>query len=608
MLRRPVHTVYRSALRGADRMRAVLGGDTTDLIVLGALVGVITGLVAVVFVWLVHAIGMAVWPGHPTMDPGHAGETVSSPLLDLFGGELPPAYALLVVPVGMLLVSWFTRAVAPEAAGHGVPEVMEAIAQRGGRMQAKVGWVKVLASSVNIGLGGSVGKEGPIVQVGAAFGSAIGRVFLVRRRRLRTLVGCGAAAGIAAVFNAPIGGVMFALEIIIGSYEVKSFTPIVIASVLGAVTARDFLGDAPAFNVPEQLREGLTMVHGWELLAYAVMGLALGVVSVGFTRGLYKLEDLFAGWSLGPLGKAAVAGLLVGALGMWLPDLLGEGHHAMTRILHSDVAGDSWKILLAIGVIKVLATGLTLGGGGSGGVFAPSLFVGAALGGAFGQLVDALSPVPVGSFGAYALAGMAAVLAGTAHAPLTGILLMFEMSDNYLMILPLMTSAVLSATIAQRLLSDSVYTLKLSRQGIVLRDREDGALLESLRVADAMGPPGETIADTTTFDRIVHRLLRGEQHDFPVVDAEGRMVGALSLDDMREFLRNEHLGSLLLARDCARTVQTLPPNATLLEAFDVFESSDAIELPIVVGDRLVGSLHRTDVLTTYRRALAAATR
>lgn len=591
--RRLLHALHRALLNAAARVSHWLGPEWT-LIGLGALVGVITGAVAVVFVTLVHLIADTVWAGHPTM--GHLGAE-----------PLPEWYPFVVVPVGMVIVSWFTRTFAPDAAGHGVPEVMESIAVKGGRMPGRTGWVKLIASSVNIGLGGSVGKEGPIVQVGSTFGSAVGRFFLVRRRRMRMLVGCGTAAGIAAVFNAPVGGAIFALELVLGSYEVKSFSPILIASVLGAVTSRRFLGDDPSFDIPDALREGLTVATLWELIAYGVLGLLLGVASVGFTRLLYVIEDGFARFKTMPMARAIVAGLAVAGFAALIPEVLGEGHGTMTRMLQGDASAFPWKLLLAMGVIKLVATATTIGGGGSGGVFAPSLFVGAALGGAFGQLVEAVAPVPVGSFGAYALAGMAGVLAGTAHAPLTGILLLFEMSDNYLLILPLMTTSVLAYVVSQRLQNDSIYTLKLTRRGIVLQDHQDTALLRALRVADAMGPPSHVIEDRATFQQIVNVLLASDRHDYPVVDGDGQLLGALSLDDVREFLRDDTLNNLITARDCVHPTRTLVPQDTLLEALEAFDDGDAYEIPVVMGNRLVGSLRRADVLRLYRKKLVERT-
>jgi len=581
--RRLLHRSHRAVLRVAARIQRLLGGEGPMLIVLGALAGVVAGFAAVLFVWSVDFVNSAVWGWS-------LGGRHDVPSQVLAGGEhagkLPDWYPLLVVPVGLLLVIAIVRRFAPPAAGHGVPEVMQAVALRSGLMKGRVGVVKLVASSINIGLGGSVGKEGPIVQVGASFASALSRLFVVRGRNMRTLVGCGAAAGIAAVFNAPIGGVMFALEIIIGSYNLSSFSPVLIASVAGAVTSRTLLGTEPVFAIPDELKQGLSISSTYEFGAYVLMGLLFGVAAVGFNRTLLAIEDRAASWRAPIVIKALAAGLLVGALGMNLPQLLGEGHHSMTNVLTDPPASWPWLLLAALAVLKTVATGVTLAGGGSGGVFAPSLFVGAMLGALFGQLMNELFPGQVGAMGGYALVGMAALLAGSAHAPLTAVLLLFEMSDNYQVILPLMTASVLSTVVSQRLMPDSIYTVGLSRRGIVLRDHEDATLLRRLRVSDAMQPPVSAIADTTTFDRVVRQVL--------------------SLDDLREFLREEDLDHLILARDCARPTITLRPQDTLLHALESLDQHSIHDVPVVSGDRLVGSLRRGDVLRTYRRALTAA--
>ncbi len=592
------HRLRRMLLKALDRIEPLVGGEATTLVALGALIGLVTGGLAVVFVYLLRIIDGLVWDH-------------SLPDLHRFSHESPLAvadvdtftrfYPLVIVPVGMLLVVWFVRRFAPSAAGHGVPEVMEAVATRSGRISGRVGWVKLLASSANIGMGGSLGKEGPVVQVGSALGSVFGQFFSVKRTHMRTLVGCGAAAGIAAVFNAPIGGVLFALEIIIGTYSLSSFSPIVIASVVGAVTARSILGDQPAFFIPEALHDVLTVLTPWELGAYVVLGLGAGLLSVGFTRLLYGVEDLFDGWRTHWALRAGTAGLIVGGMGVYLPQILGEGHGTMSDLLLGTAL--PWTLLLTLALLKTLATAVTLGGGGSGGVFMPSLFVGAMVGAAFGQGMEALFPGAVAPTGAYALAGMAALLAGTAHAPLTGILLLFEMSDNYLLILPLMTASVLATMVSRGMLKDSVYTLKLSRRGIFVNERPDTALLRRLHVADAMRPPAETILESARFNEIVEHLLGSRQHDFPVVDADDHLMGALSLDDLREFIREEHLRQILVARDCVHPIDTLAPQSTLLAAFETFERDNVYEVPVISRGRVVGSLRRRDVLAAYGRAL-----
>lgn len=595
---RPFHRVRYALLVALARVRNPLGGEPTILIVLGALVGVAAGLGAVLFVRLLYAISTLAWSGALAFRDVVPQDGVAA---------RGPLGTIGLVVLGILLASWIARRFAPDAAGHGVPEVMTAVAERSGHMRGRVGWVKLVASAVNVGLGGSAGKEGPIVQVGSAFGSAIGRFFAVRGPALRTLVSCGAAAGIAAIFRAPIGGVMFALEIIVGGFHLGAFSPIVIASVAGSITARRFMGTEPMFDIPDSLREGLTMVTPWEIVAYALLGIVGGVASVAFTRALYAIEDGARASRLPPAAKAVVAGVVVGGLGVVLPQVLGEGHHVMTESLVARAEHLPWTLLLLLAAAKVVATSVTIGGGGSGGVFAPSLFVGAMLGGAFGQGVAHLFPGSVAHFGAYALCGMAALLAGTAHAPMTAILLLFELSDNYLLMLPLMTTAVLSTVVASRLMPASIYTFSLLRRGVRLHGPRDTTLLRRVRVADAMRPPTETVPDVATFDEVVRILLQSDKHDFPVVDGTGSLIGALSLDVVREFLREEGLAQLLIARECTRPIETITPQATLLDALALLDRETVYEIPVVQhtvdGPQLIGSLARRDVLRAYHEAL-----
>ncbi len=275
---------------------------------------------------------------------------------------------------------WFF---AREAKGHGVPEVMEAVALRGGFIRKRVAVVKALASAMCIASGGSVGREGPIVQIGSAIGSVFGQVLRVSADRMRTLVGCGAAAGIAATFNAPIAGVMFAMEIILGEFGVATFSPIVVSSVMATVISRAHLGNFPAFVVPEY-----SLVSLYEIPLYILLGILAGFVGAGFTTCLYKAEDLFRAVPVPDYAKAAMGGLVIGAVGIFIPHVFGVGYDAIELAIRGNMA---FVLLLSLIFLKIFATSVTIGSGGSGGVFAPSLFIGAMTGGAFGCIAHYLS-------------------------------------------------------------------------------------------------------------------------------------------------------------------------------------------------------------------------
>ncbi len=316
-----------------------------------------------------------------------------------------PWYRIVLVPaLGGLAAGMAIQFLAPEARGHGVSEVMEAIALEGGVIRGRVALVKTLASAFTLGSGGAVGREGPIVQIGAAIASKIGQIFGANSRQLTTLAGCGAAAGIAAIFNAPIAGAIFSLEVILGDFGLAAFAPIVLASVMGTVVAQSQLGNYPSFEAPAYKFESLFI----EVPLFVVLGILAGLLSVAFIRALEHSEDSFArlrAWE--PL-KTAIGGLLVGLIGLAVPHVMGGGYSVMTAALFDRLP---WMLLCSLIVLKLVATCITVGSGGSGGTFAPALFLGVALGGAFGQLIQILLPAHTGSPGAYALVGMGAVLA-----------------------------------------------------------------------------------------------------------------------------------------------------------------------------------------------------
>ncbi|MBW7886371.1 MAG: chloride channel protein, partial [Caldilineaceae bacterium] len=398
------------------------------------LVGLGTGLGAILFIWLLDQITLI--------------RTLATQSVGLVAGTLA-VMALAGLLVGIIVERW-----ASEAKGHGVPEVMEAIAIRGGRIRPRVAAAKVLASSLTIGAGGSAGREGPIVQVGSALGSALGQALRFSEERVRTLVACGAAAGIAATFNAPIAGTIFAMEVILGRFTLRYFGAVVIGAVAASVTSRAVLGDRPAFQVP-----AYALTHIGELLIYAVLGVLSSLLAVLFIRMLYFAEARFDGWRAPMPVKTMLGMLLTGLVALLVPGqgVLGAGLHNIGESIRGDFNFTlSFMLILLTG--KMLATSFTLGSGNSGGVFAPSLFMGAVLGGIVGTIAHTLWPDVAGHPGAYAIVGMAAVFAGAARAPITAVLIVFEMSGDYKLILPLMLATVLSTLLAERIFPESIYT------------------------------------------------------------------------------------------------------------------------------------------------------
>ncbi len=373
--------------------------------------------------------------------------------LDFFGA----AQVLLLPAVGGLIVGPLIWRYAREARGHGVPEVMKAITTGGSRIPIRVAAVKIIASTVTIGSGGTAGREGPMVQIGATLGSSLGQLYNLSSNHLRTLVACGAAGGIAATFNAPIAGAIFSLEVLMGRTS-PAFLLVLLSSVTSSIVSRSLLGNYPAFVVPPY-----ELVSSWEVLLYVPLGLLCAVAAQLFVYSLYKAEEIFEAWKFKPYLKPAIGALAVGVVGTYLPEVFGNGLPTVEKALHASL---TWQILLILFFAEIFCNSATLGSGGSGGVFAPALYIGAMLGGAFGSGVHYLWPASTAGAGAYALVGMAAVFGGAAHAPLSAILILFEMTNDYQIILPLMAATVTSVSLSQRLAKDSIYTLKLRRAGL----------------------------------------------------------------------------------------------------------------------------------------------
>ena len=316
-----------------------------------------------------------------------------------------PWYSKVLIPaIGGLIVGPLVYFFAREAGGHGVPEVMETVALKGGKIRPRVVLVKSFASAICLGSGGSVGREGPIVQIGSAIGSTLGQYFRVSSFTLKTMVGCGAAAGISATFNAPIAGVLFSLEVILGDFGASTFAPIVLSAVTATIISRAVLGDFPAFIVPKY-----ELVSFYEIPIYTLLGVIVGLLSLLFIFLLYRMEDGFEKMGFPPYLKAALGGLLLGIIGIFFPHVFGNGYESIDLSLLGQI---SWYLLFMLIFVKMLATSLTLGSGGSGGVFAPSLFIGAMAGGVLGKIVHGLFPSITASSGAYSLVGMGAMVAG----------------------------------------------------------------------------------------------------------------------------------------------------------------------------------------------------
>ncbi|MFQ5606355.1 MAG: chloride channel protein [Candidatus Zixiibacteriota bacterium] len=508
------------------------------------------------------------------------------------------AWVALVPAIGGLLVAPLVIRFAREAKGHGVPEVMNAVARHRGVIRPRVAVVKTLASAICIGSGGSAGREGPIVQIGSAIGSTIGQWTKMSSDRIKILVGCGAAAGISAVFNAPIAGVLFSLEVILGDFAIKTFSPVLISSVVASALSRYMLGDHPAFDVP-----AYSLVSGWEIPIYAIMGIALGVVAVVYTRTLNWSEDLWDRLDMSPYLKPALGGLFLGLIGLFYPQVFADGYGTIQSALQGNLV---WTLLVALVVLKIIATSLTLGSGSSGGIFAPSLFIGAVAGGAFGFLVNALFPGVTASPGAYALVGMACLVGGATHAPMTAILIIFEMTSDYTIILPLMISVVFATLVAQRIEKLSIYTIKLAKRGIHLRAGKDIDILRSLTVTDAMDEHVAPVPASATIPRIMRHISDSGEAYFMVVDSAGRLTGVLTYGDLHRAMTAEAAYDLIIAQDIATPPLTVTPDDSLEVAQKRMGAQGLSLLPVVDPHdegKILGVIRQESLLQRYNRKL-----
>ncbi len=571
------------------------------LLILSVIVGATTGLVSVFFVKLIFAI----------QDFSYT--SISSALP--FVGK----WIYIIVPVtGGLLVGPLIL-FAKEAKGHGVPEVKQALILRGGRIRPRVAVAKIMASALCIGTGGSAGREGPIIQVGSALGSAIGQILRLSDERIRNLVACGAAAGIAATFNAPIAGVAFAIEVLMCGLQMRAFGNVVIAAVAASVVSRSLIGDSFAFQVPTY-----SMNSPLDIILYLILGLTAAVVGIMFMKMLNYSEDVFDKWKFPQLFKPAVGGVLLGILGLAymnlpglefssdagahggglgtpIPHMYGSGFPFIEAAIQGKAA--LWVLVILI-FIKPLATSFTLGSGNSGGVFAPSLFIGAMLGGTMGHFFSLWFPSIVGNTGAFALVGMAALFSATARAPLTAMLIVFEMSNDYSMILPLMVAGVAASYFSQWLHPESIYTMKLAKRGVRFVEGRDMDIMQGVKISEVMKGRPVTIHKDQFFSDAMALFQEKNLLGFPVLQDGGKLWGILTLQDMHRAQSKENFSSrgLKVSDFAVENPVTVFPDEPIWAAIQKMSPRDLARLPVISRDgtgRLVGLISRSDILRAY---------
>ncbi|MFZ5468226.1 MAG: chloride channel protein [Myxococcota bacterium] len=482
-----------------------------------------------------------------------------------------PWWAKLLAPaVGGLVVGRLLRD-RPETHGHGVPEVVMAVKQERAGLPADGGILKLVASAITIGSGGSAGREGPIVYGGAAFGSAVGQVLGFSRRELSVLLACGAGAGIAASFNAPIAGAIFALEIILREFQLKVFSPIILASVTGTMVGRGVMGSSPMLA-----RLGYQLVSGWEILGYVGLGVVCGLIAFALVRLLHHSERFFSGRFPGVLSpllgrqplwaRAGLGGWVVGLMVLANSAVWGTGHDFVNL---ASVGNLSLTFLVTACALKLLGTAVTIGSGGSGGTFFPATVIGAMAGGAFGTVLHALFPTITAPSGAYAMVGMGGAVAGLTRGPLTGMMMLYELSGNYAIILPLMVTCTIASALCHALVE--------RRAPKVVTDQE---LLRHTPVRALVSRVTPVKPDTRVRE-LVDLLLSSEEGTLPVLDVENRVYGIATLAELREVWRDEQLSRMLNAVDVARKVRPLTAELDLAFALEAMDQHDVDALPVL---------------------------
>ncbi len=535
-------------------------------------IGLVCGILAVGLNWSVHS-------------------------LRLFITELDLGWRAIFFPaLGAGIAIFLVRSLMHDSAGHGVSDVIKAMAMGSEALRRRMIYSRFFGSLLTVGSGGSTGLEGPIVSIGGALGSALGRWLDMNERHKKLLVGYGAAGAVAGIFNAPLTGLIFSLEIIIGEWTYLTILPTIIAAVSATEVSRLIMGNKIAFT---QEIAGFSIAS---LLACFALGALTGIISILFARSLLLWEKFFSKISLHLWIRATIGGLSVGVLGYFMPEVLSEGY-STTQVFLTDTIRPELGFVLLFVLLKFLACGITLGSGGVGGVFAPSLVIGSGVGLAFGMILHLLPLNGVAEDAAFALAGMAGMVAGVMHGPLTGIFLVMEATSGYSMILPLMLTASSAMVVSSFFEIGSVYTQELIKQGSLIKRGTDRYLLHHLNIVDILDKDFITIRENLLLRDFIDEFKKARRNYFPVLNEEKECVGVVFLDDIRPHLFETNLYDLVTMGSVMRNLPVISLNEPISAALDKFETSKVWSLPVVEGDRFLGMLSKSTLFDHYRREL-----
>ncbi len=565
------------------------------MLIIGGIIGILAGLGAIVFHEAIDFIEHLFFhmPGKYFSMENLLGEkTITTSVI-----------LVLIPAVGGLLVGLLSYFFEKGEKGEGIPNVITAVASKGGIIKGSIAIKKIVGSALSIGTGGAGGKEGPIVQIGASIASWFGQILKMSPDRMKIIVGCGAAAGLSAAFNAPLGGAIFAMEIILRTFRAKTFSPIIIASVFATALSRGFLGNEPAFKIAKY-----ELLTNYEFIFYVILGLLSGFVAIYFIKVFYFIEDIFQKFKIKPVYLTpAIGGLMVGLIGLYLPGVYGFSYSAIEQVLSNETT--LW-VLLALMLLKPVATAFTIGSGGNGGTFAPSLFVGAMLGGAFGQIIHLLFPEIPAQPGAYALVGMAGVVAGTTHASLTALIMTFEMTNNYKIILPLMLTIIIATTVSKSILHGSLYTIKFHREGkdIDIYGRHT-AILQHISVKNLLDKTYDFVYDYVNYNQILEKIKSARFNTILVKDKNDNLIGQISFQDLRNVVMDDdirHIKDFIVARDVmTRDIIKIEDTHNGEAALKILEDGDFEYLPVMESNnnKVVGIISKRDLLNRYQKEL-----
>lgn len=556
--------------------RAQQQWETVRFLGLATIVGVLVGGGASL---LIYAIG---W-----VDDGEAGLPVGAWV------------SLLILPAAIFVAWLIASHWAPEVEGDGVPATIEGLAIRSGYLPSRAVVWKTVVTALTLGSGGSGGREGPIVQIGATIGSSIARHTNLGEDQIRSLVAAGAGAAIGASFNAPIAGMLFAMEVILRTLSVRHLSAVVVASVAAAVTTKSLVGAERILEAPPY-----GIIDSRELFVYALLGVALAVLAWMFLRMLDFTEGLVERLRSHQWVRPVGAGLVIAAIGLFRPEVLGTGQAFVARAVGWKQAGEEiWWVLLVLVVAKMIVTSATIGSGGSGGAFMPSLFIGAAFGAGLAELLAPYWTISLLRPGPFAVVGMAAMFAAVARAPLTSILIVFEITQDYKLVLPLMLAVSLATLVADLIRPESVYTMPLLRKGIQLVKTSEVDVLDTVMVGDVMSAQAPVTPDMTLEEATEILSLHG--HHGAAVIEDGRLVGVLSMSDILRAKGARYVRDVMTHRPV-----TVTPQTPVSQAIERMAALGVSRLPVVSEDdptRLVGMFRRGDAVKAYHVALGSAT-